>query len=88
MLPVFQILIYTDVTQMETITGPSVMITMECVSVLFLMEQKFREQRSEGIQTVPEVAINLVFFFTIYCNEHACTWFIFLHHLVVAFKHK
>lgn len=65
MLPVFQILIYTDVTRMETITGPSVMITMECASVLFLMEQKFLEQRSEGIQTVPEVAINLGFFHNI-----------------------
>ena len=77
MLPVFQILIYTDVTRMETITGLSVMITMECVSVLFRMEQKFREQRSEGIQTVPEVA-NLVFTFTIYCTEQACTWSFFL----------
>lgn len=88
MLPVFQILIYTDVTRMETIKGPSVMITLECVSVLFLMEQKFREQRSEGIQTVPEVAINLGFFsqYTV-MNMHAHGLF-FLHHLVVAFKHK
>lgn len=79
MLPVFQILIYTDVTRMETIKGPSVMITLECVSVLFLMEQKFREQRSEGIQTVPEVAINLGFFsqYTV-MNMHAHGLFFYI----------
>ena len=73
----FRILIYTDVTRMEAITGPSVMITMECVSVLFRMELKFREQRSEGIQTVPEVA-NLVFSskYTV-LNMHAHGYFFY-----------